>query len=63
MVHNFYVYDKFLNIFGIDLTFIETKIKESGKYVRRNRNERGLKLHLSSISAADTNPATLRLCF
>ncbi|MEM3333606.1 MAG: hypothetical protein QW745_05305 [Thermoplasmata archaeon] len=56
MTHNFYVYGKFLNILGIDSTFIKTKIKESGKYVRRNANERELKLHLSAIVYSFTLP-------
>lgn len=56
MAHNFYVYGRFLNILGVDSTFIKTKIKESGKYVRRNANERGLKLHLSAIVYPFTLP-------
>lgn len=43
MAHNFHVYGRFLNILRIDLTFIKTKIKESGKYGGKNRYERDLK--------------------
>lgn len=56
MAHNFHVYGRFLNILGIDSTFIKTKIKESGKYVIKNGNERGLKLHLSAIVYPFTLP-------
>ena len=44
MSHNLSVYGMFLNIMGIDSTFIRTRIRESGKY-RRQKTENGIKMH------------------
>ncbi len=55
MSHNLSVYGRFLNIMGIDSTFIRTRIRESGKY-RRQKTENGIKMHSASIIFPFTLP-------
>jgi hypothetical protein len=55
MSHNLSIYGRFLNIMGIDSTFIRTAIKESGKY-RRQKTENGIKMHNASIIFPFTVP-------
>ena len=55
MSHNFSIYGRFLNIMGIDSTFIRTNIKESGEY-RRRKTENGIKMHSASIIFPFTVP-------
>ncbi|MGP6207955.1 hypothetical protein ACNF42_08020 [Cuniculiplasma sp. SKW3] len=55
MAHNYAMYRKFLNIIGIDSTFIRTAIKESGKY-RRQKTESGIKMLQSAVVFPFTVP-------
>jgi hypothetical protein len=55
MSHNYAIYSRFLNIIGIDSTFIRTRIKESGIY-RRQKTENGIKMHSASITFPFTLP-------
>ena len=55
MAHNYAMYRRFLNIVGIDSTFIRTAIKESGKY-RRQKTESGIKMHEAAVVFPFTVP-------
>ncbi|PYB68298.1 IS4 family transposase [Thermoplasma sp. Kam2015] len=55
MAHNYAMYRRFLNIIGIDSTFIRTAIKESGKY-RRQKTESGIKMHHAAVVFPFTLP-------
>ena len=55
MAHNYSLYSRFLNIIGIDSTFIRTAIKESGKY-RREKTETGIKIHEAAVLFPFTLP-------
>ncbi len=55
MAHNYSFYSKFLNIIGIDSTFIRTSIKKSGKY-RRQKTENGIKIHEAAVLFPFTLP-------
>ena len=55
MSHNYSIYGRFLNIIGIDSTFIRTMVKGSGKY-RRQKTENGIKMHQASVIFPFTIP-------
>ena len=58
MSHNYTIYSRFLNVIGIDSTFIRTRIKESGKYGRQ-KTENGIKMHSSAMFVAVNDSMTI----
>lgn len=48
IAHNYAMYREFLNVKGIDSTFIRTAIRESGKY-KRQKTESGVKIHEGGV--------------
>ena len=55
MAHNYSIYGRFLNIIGIDSTFIGTMVKGSGRY-RRQKTENILKMYQASVIFPFTIP-------